>query len=124
MNFTPFDADQFTRGCFFCFFRLGCLSVLYVSFYLFYCIALIDLTPLKLIIFVQYFLLVLQCPLTSKLLLVLCNFIFRIYPFFDAFVVTLMRIMRIINSIGGAYLHVSLCCFVCSYLRQKYFLFG
>ena len=44
---------------FFFFFRLGCLSVLYVSFYSFYCIALIDLTPLKLIIFVQYFVLVL-----------------------------------------------------------------
>ena len=115
MNFTPFDADQFTRGCFF--FCLGCLSVLYVSFYSFYCIALIDLNPLKLIIFVQYFLLFLQCPLISKLLLVLCNFIFRIYPFFGAFVATLMRVMRIINSIGDGHLHVSLCCFVCSYLQ-------
>ena len=67
------------------FFRFGCLSVLHVSFYSFYCIALIDLTPLKLIIFVQYFLLILQCPLISKLLLELCNFIFRIYPFFWCF---------------------------------------
>ena len=62
-----------------------------------------------------------SCPLISKLLLVLCNFIFPMYPFFGAFVVTLMRI---INSIGGGYLYVSLCCFVCSYLRQKYFLCG
>ena len=62
-----------------------------------------------------------SCPLISKLLLVFCNFIFPMYPFFGAFVVTLMRI---INSIGGGYLHVSLCCFVCSYLRQKYFLCG
>ena len=38
--------------------------------------------------------------------------------YFGGFVVTLIRI---INSIAGSSVHISLCCFVCSYLWHKFF---